>query len=447
MPANHPRPGCPGYRQLRVSRRACLTAGVLGSAGLSAADLLRARAASASPRGTRADAVIFLFIAGGVSHIDTFDPKPDAPAEIRSLFAPVETSVPGVRFTDQVPRLAREMHRMALLRAMTHGDFTHESAWELTCSGWPRTPNLTYPNLGSVVSRELGGRNRLPATVGVPGNTYMAGHSACFSHGYLPARHRMFPVNAEPSAADFAVRDVALPAGVDERRYSRRRTLLERVDGQIRRIEEGGLLEQADDFQQSAFAAVSSPAAKRAFDLRSEPQKVREAYGLTRLGQRFLLARRLVEAGVPFVTVDDDSWDHHSSIFDTLKSPDRLPQLDQAMAALLADLADRGLLQRTLVAFTSEFGRTPKINRDAGRDHYPVAYSQILAGAGVRGGQALGASDATGAEPESRPVTVPDFSATLLHALGIDPGRVVETTIGRPMPLTNGGTPIAELWG
>lgn len=436
---------CNEFRRLRVTRRGCLRAGVLGAMGLDTADLLQTRAAgTASPR-PRAQAVIFLFIAGGVSHLDTLDPKPDAPAEVRGLFAPMETCVSGVRFTEQMPRLARQAHHLAVIRSMTHPDFRHESAWETTCTGWPAAPNVVYPNLGTVVGRELGSRTLLPSNVAVPGNTYMASHSECFSHGYLEPRHRPFAVAGEPLSPGFTVRDVGLPPGVDERRFSRRRSLLQGVDARVREVEASGVLEQADQFQQAAFATISSPAARRAFDIGSEPKRVREAYGMTRLGQRFLLARRLVEAGVPFVTVDDDSWDHHSNIFESLKAADRLPQLDQALAALLSDLHDRGLLETTLVAYTTEFGRTPQVNRDAGRDHYPLVYTQALAGGGIRGGQVLGKSDATGALPDERPVSVADFSTTLLHALGIDPNRYVETNLGRPMPLTKGGTPLYEL--
>lgn len=441
-------PGCTEFQRLRMSRRGCLQAGVLGASGLTLADLYRARGAQASEaRGVapKARSVIFLFIAGGVSHIDTLDPKPDTPSEIRSIFAPIETNVPGIRFTDQMPRLAKQMDKLAVIRSMFHPDFQHETAWETTCSGWPRTPKVTYPNLGAVVSLEMGGRHQLPASVAIPGNTYMASHSECFSHGYLEPRHRPFPVASEPSSAGFAVRDVALYTGMTEERFSRRRTLLERVDHQIRQVEASGLLTQADQFEQAAFATISSPLARKAFDIKSEPQKVREAYGMTRLGQRFLLARRLAEAEVPFITVDDDSWDHHSNIFDLLKGADRLPQFDQAFAALLSDLQDRGMLDTTLVAYTSEFGRTPKINKDAGRDHYPLVYTQTLSGGGIRMGRVLGASDATGALPDERPVSVADYSATLLHQLGINPNKVVETTNGRPMPLTNDGHPIGEL--
>lgn len=431
---------CAGYAGLRVSRRGCLRAGALGSLGMP--ELLRGRAGAAAQPGP-ARSVIFLFIAGGVSHLDTFDPKPDAPVEVRSRFEPLETSVAGVRFTDQMPRLARQMHRLAVIRSMTHPDFQHETAWETTCSGFPRTPGLTHPNLGTAVGMFRGERGGLPSTIAVPGTTYMASHSNCFSNGYLAARHRPFAVAGEPANAGFTVRDVSPLPGVDASRLGRRQTLLDSVDAQVRRREAGGFLGEADPFYQSAFNTLSSSEARGAFDLKAESTRVRERYGMTRLGQRFLLARRLVEAGVPFVTVDDDSWDHHSNVFDALKAPDRLPQLDQAFAALIEDLAERGLLESTLVAYTTEFGRTPRLNPDAGRDHYPLAYSQVLAGGGVRGGQVIGRTDATAATVEEAAVSVADFTATLLAGLGIDPGAFhPQTGIGRPMPVTAAGRPI-----
>lgn len=294
---------CEEFRRLRVSRRGCLYAGTLGAVGLSLADLYRSRAAVAAPKAS-ANSVIFLFIAGGVSHIDTLDPKPEAPAEVRSIFAPLETNVTGIRFTDQMPRLAKQTHRLAVIRSMRHPDFQHETAWETTCSGWGRNPALTYPNLGSVVANVLGERNNLPGTISVPGNTYMASHSNCFSNGYLSPRFRPFAVSSEPSSSSFSVRDISLVPGIDSRRLTRRRGLLEQVDACERRLERSGLLEQADQFEQAAFSTLLAPEAKRAFAIDKEPQKVRDAYGMTRLGQRFLLARRLVEAGVPFVTVD-----------------------------------------------------------------------------------------------------------------------------------------------
>lgn len=444
-----PEVGCREYR--RVSRRGVLRAGSLGALGLTLPDLYRMQAAQAEASGKgssfgKAKNVILLWMQGGVSHHETFDPKPNAPADVRGEFGVIPTALPGVQFCEQIPRLAKVADKLAVIRSATHPDPSHDGADYLVLKGFRAQAGVTHPDIGCMVLNERHPTGNLPPYVLVPGRTWSSGIGwDRFQSGYLPFWTMPWHLGADPNANDFKVPDIALQPMLTDRRLGRRHSLLDSVDGQFRRLGEYAGRPQNDVFYERAFTTLTAPEVRKAFDIAAEGDKMREEYGRTRLGQRCLMARRLIEAGSTFVVVDDDSWDHHSNIFNMLKAPDRLPQLDQAFAALIRDLDQRGMLQDTLVVYLTEFGRTPKVNKDAGRDHWPGAYSIFFAGAGVRAGQIIGKSDDQGAYPAERPVGPPDVIATILHLVGINPEKYVDATIGRPMPLTNNGEVIHEI--
>lgn len=442
--------GCVEYR--RVSRRGMLTAGALGALGLSLSDLLRMRAATAAmparPGSSfgKAKNVILLWMQGGVSHHETFDPKPDAPADVRGEFSTVETRLPGVRFCDQIPRLAKIADRLAVVRSLSHPDASHDGADYLVLKGFRAQAGVTHPDLGCVLMYERRPRTEIPPYVLVPGKTWSSGIGwQRFQPGYLPAWTAGWHLNAEPSDANFKVPDIALQPMLTDGRLGRRESLLASVEKQSRCLSDAAEGAGADPFYDRAFTLLTSLQIRRAFDIAAEPAPVRDEYGRTRLGQRCLMARRLIEAGSTFVVVDDDSWDHHSGIFQSLKSPDRLPQFDRAFATLIVDLERRGLLAETLVVYLTEFGRTPKVNKDAGRDHWPGTFSMFFAGAGVKAGQVVGRSDETGAYPAERPVRPGDVIATLFHLVGIDPDAYVASTLGQPMRLVSEGCVLPEI--
>ncbi len=443
------RAGCAEYH--RVSRRGMLRAGTLGVLGFSLPDLFRAQQAQASGPGQprsfgRAKRVIVLWMQGGVSHHDTFDPKPAAPSEVRGEFKPIGTRLPGVQFTEYVPRLAQVADRFALIRSVTHPDPSHDGADYLVLKGFRAQAGFTHPDVGSVLLHERRPEGDLPPYVLVPGNTWSSGRGwNRFQAGYLRASTNPWHMGADPADAGFRVPDIALQPMLTDQRLDRRRSLLGDVDRQIRALDAAATAAVPDPLYYRAFNILTAPQVRRAFDIASESSASRDEYGRTRLGQRCLMARRLVEAGATFVVVDDDSWDHHGTIFPTLKSNDRLPQLDRAFSTLLLDLERRGMLDDTLVVYLTEFGRTPKINEGAGRDHWPGAFSIFFAGAGVRAGQVIGSSDEIGAYPAERPIRPQDVLATLFHLVGVDPDGYVPANLGRPMPITNGGVIIPEL--
>lgn len=443
-----PGTGCGSYRRAR--RRSVLQAGLLGVLGLSLPEYLRLRQAwGAAP--CRAESVLVIWPAGGLSHHDTFDPKPLAPPEVRGEFGTLKTSVPGVRFSDRIPMLAREMRRIALVRCAHHREGDHGVATYAMLRGYaqpnptfdrPENQRNTHPNIGSIIARERGAAKDLPAYVCVPGLGYVA-QVNYFTPGWLGPRYAPFLLKADPNDPNFEVQDLYPPRGVTAERARRRHRILETIDGAFRQFDRERDIDAMDTYYQRAYQILSSPPARRAFALEDEPARVRDAYGRTRLGQSCLLARRLIEAGVPFVTVDDDGWDHHENIYPSLKR--RLPDLDRAVATLLADLGDRGLLARTLVIFLTDFGRTPTINKGAGRDHWPAVFSIFFAGAGIRGGQVIGSSDTTGAEPVDRAVTPQDIARTIYHFLGIDPATEYLAPDGRPVRYVDGGEAIPQL--
>lgn len=451
------------------SRRRLLRMCAAGAFGLALPDILRLRAASADSLAARdrsfgrARSVIMLFMSGGPAHQDTWDLKPDAPAEVRGPFKPIRTNVPGIEICEHFPRLARAADKYAIIRSLSHPGIDHStSAYEMLTGrrhpnpGERREPGPDdFPHVGAVAGRLHPPRRAVPAFVAMPERFYITnGPDIPGQTGGLMGRQfDPFRIDGDFSRPGFRVPDVALPAAVDPARLDRRRSLLRQISTQDHAVAATAAGQAPDAYYERAFSLLTAPETRRAFDLTAEPAKVRERYGMHRHGQAVLMARRLVEAGVPFVCVYwhreqpqlDTTWDTHANNFPELK--DRLmPQVDQPHAALFADLEERGLLDSTLVVWAGEFGRTPKINAAGGRDHWGFCGSALLAGAGIRGGQVYGSSDAQAAYPASDPVSPADLAATVYHALGIDPKLEITDRLNRPFPLTT-GTPLVGLYG
>ena len=425
-----------------IDRRAFLRAGSAVFGGAALADLLR-REAAAGPSHAEKRSVIVIFQAGGPSHLETWDMKPDAPVEYRGEFGSIATNLPGYRIGEHTPRLARLCDRLAILRSVYHDQTEHGQACHAYMTGYRPTkndPGNEFPSCGSIVSRELG-----PRAGGVP--AYVATMQALPSGnaGYLGIAHNPFQTFGYPTSPAFRVRNLQLPDGVDPRRLEDRRAMLRRFDTLRRDADATGALDGMDAFTRQAFDLVASPKVQKALDLNSEPQALREKYGANSFGaQSLLLARRLVEGGARFVTVRvDGQWDSHKDNFPAHRN--LLPPFDQAVAALIEDLEQRGMLETTLLVIGGEFGRTPKINKDAGRDHWPTCYTTVLAGGGVRGGIVLGESDALGEAPKTRPIHHQDVLATMYHLLGIDWKKAYSNEAQRPVEILNNGTPVREI--
>ena len=419
------------------TRRDFIRIGSLSALGVSLPDWLRAQ--EDTRRSDRKDvACILLWLGGGPSHIDSFDPKPDAPAAVRGEFGSIPTSISGVRFIDLLPQLAGRLDKFSLIRSVTSPENGHERATHDLLSGYRFNPAIEYPAYGSVVARELGDNGEIPASVLLGGFPFGYGGA-----GYMGARYNPFNVDTDPNKKNFRVRDVSLPGGLTAARLDRRRSILADVDA-FRREVDASEVSDLDAFYQKAYALITSPAARRAFELESEPEHIRSRFGRSRFGQSCLLARRLVESGARFVTVNYGGWDTHQNNFKSLRT--KLPDVDRAYSALLDDLAQRGLLDSTLVICMGEFGRTPKVNPSAGRDHWGRAMSVTLGGGGVKCGQVIGATNANAEEPTDRPVTVPDLAATIYEALGIDRHKVYVTPQNRPLLVNYGGEPVHELF-
>jgi hypothetical protein len=428
-----------------VSRRSFLQAGILGLTGLTLGDLLRLRAdQSAAGKSAKDTSILLIWKGGGPSHIDTWDLKPAAPAEYRGEFKPIPTNVAGIQISEHLPLSAKQMDKFSIVRSVTHPDAGHESASHYLLTGYRPTndiPSNEVPSYGSIVAKERGPRRPgLPAYIAVP-TPPRSTAAAYLGVGYNP-----FSVGGDPNSANFSVRNLTLPNGISMSRLENRRHLLQSIDTMRREADQSGLMNGLDAFTRKAFEMVTSPAARKAFDIQQEEAKTRELYGRTSLGQSMLLARRLIEAGVTFVTVNAGGWDTHANNFEALKKQ-KLPQFDAAWAALMHDMHSRGMLQNTLVLVWGEFGRTPRINTGAGRDHWPGAMSVVVAGGGLKPGQAIGVSDAKAEFPKDRPLTPEDVLSTMYTVLGIDQTIDYKNEAQRPVKILNGGTPIKELIG
>jgi hypothetical protein len=432
----------PAVHRPLLPRRDFLRVGVAAGLGLTLGDLLRLHAQSAvsasSVREAKAKGLIHIFLPGGIAHQESFDPKPYAPLEYRGPLGTVKTRLDGVLFSQNLARTAQVADRIAVCRSLSHGEAAHERGTHNLFTGYRPSPALAYPSFGAVVSHELGPRKNLPPYVCVPGVPNEFAGS-----GYLSSAFGPFAVGSDPADGNFQVKDLVLPGGLTVERLERRKTLLETVDAHFKSIEQSDALAAMDTFYQRAYALISSAEARAAFNLAAEPDKTKDAYGRNAAGLRFLLARRLVEAGVRLVSVTYGGWDHHDGIAAGINS--QLPAFDQAFAALIADLDQRGLLDSTLVVVSTEFGRTPKVNGTGGRDHWPKVFSVVLAGGGIKRGLAYGASDATASEPEDNPLSVEDFAATLYQLLGISPEKKLIAPGNRPVAIVYGGTAVNAL--
>ena len=394
------------------------------------------RAAPPPRRGARADAVIQIHLAGGMTHVDTFDPKPDAPVEVRGPFGTVECKGSGERLGALLPRTAAVADKLAIVRSLTHTEADHDRGAHSVLTGYAPSPAIVYPAFGAVVAHELGSRNDLPPYVCVP-----APNSAFLGNGYLGTAFAPFAVGGNPAGQRFKVRDLAPPPDVDEARRQRRKDLLHELDGSCPELQTADAVQASETFYRQAWTLLESPAARAAFDLAAEADEKKNRFGRHGLGMGCLLAQRLCGAGVRYVVVAGGGFDHHSRIANDL--PPRMAELDQALAALVGDLDRDGRLDRTLVLVTTEFGRTPRVNGDGGRDHWSRVFSAVLAGGGCRRGVVHGQSNATGAEPDRDPVRPADLAATVFAALGIDPQKKLLAPGDRPIDLVRDGAVIA----
>jgi uncharacterized protein (DUF1501 family) len=438
-------------------RRAFLRAGVLGTAGLSLSGLLRAEAAKKSSETNDAKSVVILWMRGGPSHIDMWDPKPDAPEEFRGEFGTKPTPVPGITLSDMLPKTGRIMKKWSIVRSLHHHDAGHSAGDQICFTGYNSGPNPDeniHPSIGSITSKQLGHLNpTMPAYVMIPKANPGTGSA------YLGVAHKAFETQADPAqAGPFKLPNFNLPEGITLDRVGERKTLMKSFDTIQRDMDHTGQLDAMDKFQNQAWQILTSSTARDAFDLDKEPQKLRDRYGFmpefrppeaTRCGcpnwaQRMLLARRLIEAGVRLVTVDLRWWDTHVKGFESLREG-FLPRWDQAYSAFIEDMDERGLLKNTLVLAWGEFGRTPRVNKDAGRDHYPNVFSAALAGGPIQGGRVVGESDSKGAFPKANPKSPQDVLATVYQHLGVDTKINYLNGTGRPVQVLPYGNPIEEL--
>ncbi|HXJ58881.1 MAG TPA: DUF1501 domain-containing protein [Verrucomicrobiae bacterium] len=426
------------------SRRDFLHLGVISGLGFSLADLFRCTAgADQSPTGQDLSCIL-IWLDGGPSHLEMFDPKPEAPLEIRGEFNAIGTRVDGIQICEHLPRTAGMMREIALIRSLTHELGNHDTGSHYLLTGHRPAPAVPYPSLGSVMAREAGLLKAIPPYIAIPDAVPAAGA------GYLSGAFAPFAAGGDATKASNKVRDLDLPSGITFDRMARRRSMQQQLDAFSRQVEESAATRSRDAFYEQAYRLMTSSEAKAAFDLGREPQSIRARYGGQRIGTGCLLARRLIEAGARFVTVVDHGWDMHQQIFKAMpdaffQGSGKLPALDMAYAALLGDLKERGLLDTTLVVMMGEFGRTPKINNAAGRDHWPRAGSVLFSGGGVRGGQLIGATDAHGETPAERPVRPEDIAYSILKLLGVDPDKEYMAPNGRPLKIVAGGSFIREL--
>jgi hypothetical protein len=420
-----------------LGRRDFLRIGGLVPLGMSLGHLLSAAPASRA----RAKSVILVYLGGGLSHHDSFDLKPDAPSEIRGKYSGIRSNVTGLHVCELLPGMAKTMDKVALVRSGAHNNDHHETATNWVLSGRFGSAFGDYPAIGAVVAHDAGFKASLPPYVSIPRNpsfTWELGRSA-----YLGGRYESFRAG-DPNAKDYKVRDLGAAEALTDARVGNRKTLLEAVDTLAETVKGDDQIATYDQFHKRAAEMILSAEAQSAFDLEKEKPELRERYGRNTFGQGALLARRLVERGVRFVTVNYGGWDHHAKIFDSLDK--KLPEFDRGFSALIDDLHQSGLLKETLVVCMGEFGRTPVINKDAGRDHWGPAASLLFAGAGVQGGLVLGKTDRTGAAVTERPVKPGDVAATIYAALGIDLHKELFAPDGRPIPILAEGEPVRELY-
>jgi len=424
---HHPDRYCDG-----VNRRSFLQIGALGGLGLSLSSYLRRTANAAEKSPTNC---ILIWTRGGTSHHDTLDPKPNAPTSVRGEYSVIDTAIPGVKFTEICPNMAKHADKFSVLRGWNPRNGSHGTADQYVMSGRKFNQAVSYPTFGSVISHFHGFRTAMPPFVQL--GTNVDRRFGGGSSGILGLEHMPFEIDADPNADKFSVRDITPPDGVSFERIDRRKSALSRFDA----LQRGAGLQQSafsvlDEHYEAALNMITAPETKQAFDLEKEDEKLREAYGKNRFGQSCLLSRRLMEAGVRFVTVTDGGWDTHTNNFTGLKS--RVPPVDQALPQLLMDLQDRGMLDTTLVCWFTDFGRTPKINSASGRDHWASTGFAVMAGAGVPGGLVLGATDAEGGYVSKDEYFTEDIATTVYSKLGLPTDLIAHAPDGRPVRLIEG---------
>jgi hypothetical protein len=422
-----------------LQRRDFLQIGALGSAGLTLGSYLRLSCAG-EVTAAKGKAAIFVYLGGGPPHMDTFDMKPDTPADLRGEFNPTDTNVNGLQICEHLPQLAKCADKYAVVRGISHTLAGHELGTSYVNTGSRPVPSLIYPGYGAVISRELTGAADLPHFVAIPNTPQRP--------GYLGVRYAPLQTNSTPTAGQpYNVRGISLGKDSTPEKFAARNELLGKLDTGLDEFRASSeLVEGLDRFGQQAYDLISSPRARQAFDVSLEDAKIAEPFGTTKFGQSCLLATRLIEAGVKFTTVSFGGWDTHSGNFKKCKE-NLLPELDQGLAALFTTLDLKGLLGSTTVFVIGEFGRTPKINPNAGRDHWPRAMFALLAGGGVRGGQVIGASDDKGEGPAAEPITPDQVAASFYHSLGIDFRKEYHTSTGRPVTIVREGALIPALFG
>jgi Protein of unknown function (DUF1501) len=430
-----------GFRQ-PISRRGFLTVGTIGLGGLTLADLLRIQARADlktyAPIVAKADSVIHIFLPGGIAHQETFDPKPFAPIEYRGEMGSIATKIDGEKFSETLPQTAQIADKLTVIRSMSHGEAAHERGTHNMFTGYRPSPALQYPSLGSVISHEYGPKNNLPPYVCIPSQPNIYAGT-----GYLSSSFSPFSLGSDPANPGFRVQDLNLPGEINDARFTTRRKVLDAVNDHFAKKEKSDNIEAMDTFYQRAYSLISSQKAREAFNIAAEPAKIRDEYGRNEAGQRMLMARRLVAAGVRMVTLQYGGWDMHTQIVPGMKS--QMPAFDQGFAALIRDLDRTGLLARTVVMISSEFGRTPKINKDAGRDHWPKVFSVVLAGGGVKKGYIHGLSNATASEPERDTIGPEDLATTVYALMGIVADKELMAPGNRPIEIVDGGKVVKEL--
>ena len=412
--------------------------GLAGLGGLTLPNYLRLKAEDAINPNAKAQSVIYIYLPGGMAHQESFNPKPLAPVEYRGPLGTVKTNVTGEVLSQYLPKTASISDKITVIRSMTHSETAHERGTNNMFTGYRPSPALQYPSFGAIVSHELGVRNNLPPYISVP---QVANEFA--GTGYLSSSYSSFSLGSNPESPNFKVRDLRLPDDITLQRFDKRKQMLEIVNNKFSKEQSSDKLTALDTFYENAFDLMNSTQAIEAFDLNKEDDKTKEVYGKNAAGMRMLLSRRLVEAGVRFVTMTYGGWDHHDGIAGQMQR--NLPQFDQAFGALINDLDSRGMLDSTLVIVGTEFGRTPKINPTSGRDHWPKVYSTVMAGGGIKRGLFYGNSDATGSEPADNPVEVHHWAATIYDLVGIDYNKALMAPGDRPVKIVDGGRPIKEI--
>jgi arylsulfatase A-like enzyme len=421
---------------LQLNRRKYLTIGSVG--GLFLGDYLKLRAEEPQNIEAKAKSVIYIYLPGGYAHQETFDPKPNAPVEYRGPLASIKTNIPGIYFSQHLSETAKIADKITVIRSMGHNETAHERGTNNMFTGYRPSPSIQYPSLGSVVSQQLGIRNNLPPYVSVPSvpNEFAGA-------GYMSHSFSSFSLGGNPEDTNFKVRDLKLPDNITLQRFDKRKAMLDIVNKEFNAKQKSDKLDSLNSFYENAFDLMNSNKAIEAFELDKEDEKTKETYGKNAAGMRLLLSRRLVEAGVRFITVTYGGWDHHDSIANNINN--QLPPFDKAFSALINDLDSRGLLDSTLVCIATEFGRTPKINPTAGRDHWPKVFSTVMAGGGVKKGMIYGSSNETASEPADNMVSIEDWASTIYHLLGINYDSHLLAPGNRPVKIVDGGKHIEDI--